>query len=173
MKDIGTLRELISHMQWADALVWSAALSNSEAADDLTLRSKLFHIHMVQRAFLSVWQAEPLVAPPSDAPDLLTTLADARHGYSQFSRVLSALDEVELERPVSLPWAGRFARRLGREAETPSLAETILQVAMHSTYHRGQVNARLRELGIEPPLTDYIAWIWFGRPEPQWPAPSQ
>jgi uncharacterized damage-inducible protein DinB len=43
---------------------------------------------------------------------------------------------------------------------------------MHSTYHRGQVNARLRELGIEPPLTDYIAWIWFGRPEAEWPALS-
>jgi hypothetical protein len=27
------------------------------------------------------------------------------------------------------------------------------------------VNARLRELGAEPPLTDFIAWIWFGKPQ--------
>jgi uncharacterized damage-inducible protein DinB len=49
------------------------------------------------------------------------------------------------------------------------MAETARQVAMHSMHHRGQVNARLRELGAEPPLVDYIAWIWRGRPEPMWP----
>lgn len=168
MKDIGTLRELFSHMQWADALVWSAALSNSVAADDLALRGKLFHIHMVQRAFLSVWQARPLISPPSDSPDLLTTLKDARGYYSELEAFLSALGEDELERPVALPWATGFARRMGRAPATPSLAETLLQVAMHSTYHRGQANTRLRELGIEPPLTDYIAWVWFSRPDPHW-----
>jgi uncharacterized damage-inducible protein DinB len=172
MKDLGALRELIQHMQWADALVWSAALSNPEAAGDLALRGKLFHTHMVQRVFLSVWQAVTLSAPPSDPPDLPTTLERARDYYSELTPFLDALDEAELERPVTLPWAARFAERLGREPATPTLAETILQVAMHSAYHRGQVNTRLRELGIEPPLTDYIAWVWFGRPEPEWPSLS-
>ncbi len=41
---------------------------------------------------------------------------------------------------------------------------------MHSTHHRGQVAARLRELGGEPPLVDFIAWLWWKRPEPEWPA---
>lgn len=48
------------------------------------------------------------------------------------------------------------------------LGETMIQVAMHSQYHRGQINTRLRELGAEPPLVDYIAWIWFGRPDAAW-----
>jgi uncharacterized damage-inducible protein DinB len=172
MIGIDGLRELINHMQWADALVWTAALSNSEAGSDLALRGKLFHTHMVQRAFLSIWQAAPLVPPTSDLPDLPTTLEVARAYYSDLSAFLPTLGEDQLKRPVMLPWAGRFAQQLGREPASPSLAETILQVAMHSTYHRGQVNARLRELGVEPPLTDYIAWVWFGRPEPQWPALS-
>lgn len=172
MKDLGTLRELIHHMQWADALVWSAALSNPEAAGDLALRGKLFHTHVVQRAFLSVWRGEAPGRPPSEPPDLPTTLQSVRDYYSELTPFLDALGEGELGRPVALPWAGRFAQRLGREPATPSLAETLLQVAMHSTYHRGQVNARLREVGVEPPLTDYIAWVWFGRPEPRWPALS-
>jgi uncharacterized damage-inducible protein DinB len=169
MKDIESLRELIQHMQWADALVWSAVFSNSGGADDLALRGKLFHTHMVQRAFLTVWAEETLNAPPSEPPDLPVTFKSARDYYTDLSAFFSKLDEDELERPVALPWAGGFARRVGREPATPTLVETILQVVMHSTYHRGQVNARLRELGIEPPLTDYIAWIWFGRPEAQWP----
>jgi uncharacterized damage-inducible protein DinB len=172
MKDIDSLRELVEHMQWADALVWAAALSNSGAADDLALRGKLFHTHMVQWAFLSVWDDRTLAAPPSESPELPETLKAARDYYSELAAFFSALGEDELKRPVALPWAGGFARRIGREPATPSLAETILQVVMHSTYHRGQVNTRLRELGIEPPLTDYIAWIWFGRPEAQWPALS-
>jgi len=35
--------------------------------------------------------------------------------------------------------------------------------------HRGQVAARLREIGGEPPLVDFIAWVRLGRPEPVWP----
>ncbi len=53
-----------------------------------------------------------------------------------------------------------------------TLAETVLQITSHTTYHRGQVNMRLRELGAEPPLTDFIAWIWLGRPEAEWEANS-
>jgi uncharacterized damage-inducible protein DinB len=59
--------------------------------------------------------------------------------------------------------------RFGREPVPTTMRETMLQVAMHSTYHRGQVNARLRELGAEPPLTDYIAWLWMGKPAAEWP----
>jgi uncharacterized damage-inducible protein DinB len=173
MKDIESLRELVAHMQWADALVWAAALSNSGAADDPALRGKLFHTHMVQRAFFSVWNAATFKPPASaEPPGLPVTLKSARDYYTDLATFFSALGADDLERPVALPWAGGFAARLGREPATPTLAETILQVVMHSTYHRGQVNTRLRELGIEPPLTDYIAWIWFGRPEPQWPTLS-
>ena len=173
MKDLEGLRELARHMQWADALVWAAALSDAGAAGDPGLRGKLFHTHIVQRAFLSVWHGGALTPPPSDPPDLPALLGSARGYYTGLSAFLSTLGGEELVRPVELPWAGRFARRLGREPATPTLAETLLQVVMHSTYHRGQSNARLRELGVEPPLTDYIAWVWFDRPDPQWPAPSR
>jgi hypothetical protein len=27
------------------------------------------------------------------------------------------------------------------------------------------VNARLREMGGELPLVDFIAWVWFGKPD--------
>jgi uncharacterized damage-inducible protein DinB len=46
--------------------------------------------------------------------------------------------------------------------------ECLLQLALHTAYHRGQVATRLRERGSEPPLTDFIAWIWMHRPAPDW-----
>ena len=51
----------------------------------------------------------------------------------------------------------------------PYYAESLVQVAMHTTYHRGQVATQIRALGGEPPLTDFVAWIWIGKPEPSWP----
>jgi uncharacterized damage-inducible protein DinB len=76
---------------------------------------------------------------------------------------------MDSNRPIVMPWIEMFEKRLGRKAETPTFYETLLQVSMHSTYHRGQVNTRLRELGAEPPLTDFIAWVWLGKPAAEWP----
>jgi uncharacterized damage-inducible protein DinB len=44
----------------------------------------------------------------------------------------------------------------------------MLQVASHSTYHRGQINTRFRELGGEPAIVDLIAWVWLGKPKASW-----
>jgi len=46
----------------------------------------------------------------------------------------------------------------------------MYQVIIHSTHHRGQVNSRIRELKGEPPLVDFIVWIWLGKPAAAWPA---
>ncbi|MGH9902557.1 MAG: DinB family protein, partial [Pyrinomonadaceae bacterium] len=59
--------------------------------------------------------------------------------------------------------------RIGRAPATTTAGETALQVVLHGTYHRGQVNARLKEVGGVPPLVDYIAWLWLGRPAAEWP----
>lgn len=77
-------------------------------------------------------------------------------------------DAAALERPIGTPGLEPYEQQLGRRFDRPSLAETIMQVVTHSAYHRGQLAARLRELGGEPPLVDYIAWIWFGRPGAEW-----
>jgi uncharacterized damage-inducible protein DinB len=167
--NIEDLRDLAAHMQWADAQVWAVALSKAEAGDDASLRAKLSHTHGVQRAFICVWQNVPVVRPPSEPPDLATTLAAARAYYEDLALFLDALGEEELARTVLLPWSKGFTEYLGREPSATTLAETMTQVVMHSTYHRGQVNTRLRELGVEPALTDYVAWLWFGRPAPRWP----
>jgi len=165
---LSLLRELYAHMQWADALVWRAVLALPAAEHDAPLREKLVHVHMVQRAFLSVWRGQG----PDFREDFESLAEVAQWGREYHDAVLpfvEAFDETALDRPMVMPWAGRFAARLGRDAEATTLRETLMQVVLHSTYHRGQVNARLRELGGEPPLTDYIAWIWIGKPPAEWP----
>lgn len=37
-----------------------------------------------------------------------------------------------------------------------TVAEILLHIANHGTYHRGQIASWLRRAGLEPPVTDYI-----------------
>lgn len=171
--NLDDIKGFFAHMEWADAQVWTAALSDAAAAGgDAALRAKLSHTHGVQRAFLCVWQGVTVVRPPAVPPDLRTTLDAARSLYGDLAQFVPALGEEDLARPTVMPWAKGFEEYLGREPTVTTLAETMTQVVLHSTYHRGQVNTRLRELGVEPPTTDYIAWLWFGRPAPGWPDAS-
>jgi uncharacterized damage-inducible protein DinB len=167
---LDTLRELMLHMEWADACVWRALHAHPAAVRDPRLRDLLLHLHGVQRAFLVMWKGQSLdpAVVNAAASDLIALEPLVRAYYRDLHATVASFDDTTLRRPIVTPGLKHYERQMGRRFETPTLAETMLQVASHSTYHRGQVNARLREVGGEPPLVDYIAWIWFGRPAPDW-----
>jgi uncharacterized damage-inducible protein DinB len=92
-------------------------------------------------------------------------------GHSYYREIFSHLEsqtEDVVSKTMTLPWAEIVERELGRQPESISISETMLQIPMHSQYHRGQINARLRAVGGEPPRVDYIVWNWLGRPEADW-----
>ncbi|HEY5609786.1 MAG TPA: DinB family protein [Thermoanaerobaculia bacterium] len=161
--------DLYRHMAWADATVWRVALATPECQGDEKLKTLLHHVHMVQRAFFSVWtQTQPEYPEASEFPDLLSIAAWGREIHQKLAPFVDAIHDDQLDDPVILPWAKRLTERFG-QPEATRFRETLLQIPMHSQYHRGQANIRLRELGAEPPLVDYIAWVWFGRPPASWP----
>jgi uncharacterized damage-inducible protein DinB len=164
-----TIRDLFAHMAWADAEVWRAVLAAPPAAADPVVYERLRHIHMVQRAFLGAWR-DAFADPRGEVFEDLPALARwGREYHSEVAAYLGGLEGLSLDAPIALPWARMMTEILEREIETPTLGETMLQVPSHTTYHRGQINADLRRLGGEPPLVDFIAWVWFGKPEPVWP----
>lgn len=173
MMTLDLLRELMAHMEWADARVWSSITADAKALDDVALIDRLFHLHTTQQAFLSVWRGDVLALPGRSAlVDPHAVREWARQSYPQAMSFVESLDAQRLSISVVMPWADRLMQKAAGQSAVgvPTLAETILQLTAHSTHHRGQVLAQLRQLGIEPPLTDFIAWIWFGRPAPEWPS---
>ena len=162
---LDALRELFRHMEWADATVWRAVLAHPPAARDARLRELLVHLHGVQRAFLQMWIGQPVLPPPAERfPDVAGIQMWASAYYPELVAWLDQIDAADLSRIIEMPWLREYEEHLGRRFDRPTLAETMFQVTSHTTYHRGQVNVRLREIGGEPPLVDYIAWVWFGRP---------
>jgi len=75
---------------------------------------------------------------------------------------MESIADARLSEEITIPWAPKEGR------STLAVLEALTQGAMHSHYHRGQNATRLREMGGEPPTTDYIVWVWKGRPEADW-----
>jgi len=170
MSNLAFVRPLYTHMEWADALVWQRILATPAAASDEKLHALLLHIHMVQHAFLAIWKADAFdYAELSKERDLPALLQWARDAHLKIKAHVDGLEDAHLDADLKLPWSDRLVKALGRTAAPTTLGETMLQVPMHSLYHRGQVNLRLRELGGDPPLVDFIAWLWLEKPAPEWP----
>jgi uncharacterized damage-inducible protein DinB len=165
MPDLQTINDLFGHMQWADATVWRTVFDNPVAIGDARLRSSLYHLHVVQRAFLKMWRYESFEEPFPQFTSTIELHGWSKGYYDEARAYLNGLGVEGLAQTAPQPWTELIATRIGRTPEATSIGETALQVVMHSTYHRGQVNAQLRTLGGEPPLVDYITWLWLGRPE--------
>jgi uncharacterized damage-inducible protein DinB len=162
------LQDLYRHMEWADAEVWRAVLASPAAGEDAVIREKLHHIHLVQRGFLDGWRGQkPKFRELPELESHEATIRWARENHRLMQEHVAAarnLDDVFV-----VPWQKWIEEAIGGKPGPTTYGESMLQVVMHSLYHRGQVNTRLREVGAVPPLVDYIAWLWRERPAPRWP----
>jgi len=164
-----TYEELIRHMEWADAQVWRAVMDDPSAGGDAELKERLHHIHLVQAVWLQIWRGEEMkVRAISEFEDLEALLAWARSYYAELPAAVAGLSGDRLAEELQLPWRADLEQRFGKV--WPShVGESLTQVILHTMHHRAQVSTRLRALDVEPPMVDYLAWIWQGRPQTQWP----
>lgn len=163
------LQGLFAHMEWADALVWRTILAERVVGDDDYVVESVVHLHMVQRAFLSVWRGEEVAMPSrADFGGLVEIRDWARSYHPDAVGFLGELTEERLDENVSLPWTDFIEKEIGGPPAPASLGDTVYQVAAHSAHHRAQINRRIREVGGSPSLVDYIGWVWRGRPAAEW-----
>ena len=98
---LDALRELLRHMEWADATIWRATLAHPAAVADSRLRDLLLHLHGVQRAFLTMWTSQPLVfAKREDLPDIAAVHSWSQPYYGELSSFIATIDEASLSRTI-------------------------------------------------------------------------
>ncbi len=168
--DRRTLVELYRHMEWADAVVWDMVVSSPAAQGDARVGELLYHVHLVQHAFLRTWRGEPRDTPFPTFDDLSALMQWGLDYHREAAAYLAGTAEATLDTPMPVAWAEMVEAAIGRPPEPTTFRDTVLQVPLHSLHHRAQLNTRLRELGLAPTIIDYIAWVWFGRPAAAWPA---
>lgn len=95
MFTVKSLRELYSHMEWADARVWSVILGAERASNDEVVKKKLVHIHLVQRVFLNTWTNQPWEAPNfQDIPNLAAVWRWANPYYAEVKKFFASVDHA-------------------------------------------------------------------------------
>jgi len=169
MSNSDNISSLLNHMKWADAEVWKKVLSFPSAENDERIKKLLYHLHQVQYAFYFLWNEQPLEIPKPEEFTDLKSIAKWGIDYQQkLNEFLSSEKANEKDKIVQIPWSVFIERKIGKKVIPATLEETMMQVTSHSTYHRGQINTRFRELGGEPASVDFIVWIWLGKPKEDW-----
>lgn len=145
-----TFRRLWDHLAWADERLL-AALEVSASPPSEAIR-EYAHILGADDNWLARLEGRPATVPVWPQMELPALRRFAQDLHASYSRYLAALDATQLMRDVV------YSTTDGRTFATP-VRDILLQVAMHAQYHRGKVNLLLRQAGLEPAATDYIAFV--------------
>jgi uncharacterized damage-inducible protein DinB len=157
---LAALRRFFAYNEWANARVFDAAgrVSRDQFTKDLgssfpSIRDTLAHLAGVEWVWLRRWKGESPSATPgwmaaSDVDTLRTHLHEVESERAAF---LDALNESDLQRRIA------YINFKGERWEY-SLADMLLHLVNHSTYHRGQVVTMLRQVGAAAPATDFLVY---------------
>jgi uncharacterized damage-inducible protein DinB len=155
------LRDLLAHAEWANAVFFDA-WGRSPAREHEEIRRRVGHIIGVQQGFLAVLHGQTPSGPPGGLPQSFDELkARAHKSHDGLCEFGTSLDSGILTNTVVIPWFPDPPCEV-------TIAEAIVQVAMHSQHHRGQCMTRLKDFGGEPKNVDWIIWLWKQKPPAIW-----
>jgi len=155
---LATLNELFDHNYWARdrQLQACAGLTGDQFLRPLgnsypSLRDTLTHLLAVEWLWLERWRgrAPRTLLAPEDLPTLAALSQRWRTVEREMREYLAGLSEEALERPAT------YVNTRG-QTWTYTLWRMILHLLQHQSYHRGQVTALLRQLGVQPPKVDFL-----------------
>lgn len=160
------IQDLFGHQEWADAELWKAVEACPGALGKEDISKRFRHFHSTQYAYLLLLRGENpdvrnFISRYGEAVAIQTVKQNAIETHRELAKFLADLPESKLEEKVFIPW-------FKDPTFIVTTSQALVQVAMHSQYHRGQNAMRLREVGGTPPTTDLVLWIWKGRPKAEW-----
>jgi uncharacterized damage-inducible protein DinB len=143
------LKDLAQHQAWADAQHWKTLHANAALLADADIRKRLNHMTTACEMLSALARGEaPDAAGMKDRESVEELEAAMRKATEGLAATLVSAD---LDKMIALPRGpkGPF--------EAPA-GVLLLQALTHSQHHRGQNASRMRELGVTPPMTDFVVW---------------
>ena len=153
---IAYFRRLYAHAEWADA----RTLRSMVDAENLPAHAVELFAHVLGAEH--VWLSRLRGTAPRTAVWSGLSLAECdaqmRDNHAGYAALLGALADADLDAPIA------YQNSAGQEF-TSTRSEILTQVAMHGSYHRGQIAALIRAAGDTPQPTDFIGFT-RGAPSP-------
>ncbi len=160
MISLEALRELYDYNFWArdQQLAACRSLSDEQLARPLgssfgSLRDTLKHLLGAEWVWVERFNGRNPRTFPA-AQELQSLEAIRTHWQSveaEIRNFLAALKPEALARPLTY-------QNFKGETWTYPLWQTLVHLANHGTYHRGQVTMALRQLGATPPAIDFLVY---------------
>jgi uncharacterized damage-inducible protein DinB len=142
-------KRLAAHARWADTALLAGLRSHPDVPADV-LR-EFAHVLGATEVWLSRLEQRAARAVVWPTLSLAEAHALAESVHAGWAAYLQTLREDLLDEPVP------YTNTAGQAFRTP-IAEILLQMALHGQYHRGKINLLLRQAGLTPVPTDYIAF---------------
>jgi uncharacterized damage-inducible protein DinB len=155
---LSALKEMFAHNYWARdrQLQVCSALIDEQFLRPLgnsfpSVRDTLVHLLAVEWLWLERWrgQSPRVLLSPEEFPTLAVIRVRWQTVEQEMKEYLAALPDEILEQPITC---------VGTRGNTWTYAlwRMMIHLLEHQSYHRGQVTALLRQLGVEPPTVDYL-----------------
>ena len=160
MHTIASIRELFDYQEWAHERIFTALrqLSDEQYTRTLvssypTIRETMSHMMFAEWLWLERMKGQSPTAQPdwTTDPSVATLDAKGRETASERRALLDVLSDAAVNAPLDY-------RNMKGVSSTNLLADVLIHVVNHTTYHRGQVVTMMRQVGGVPPNTDYIAY---------------
>lgn len=147
---IGYVRRLADHCLAADATL-AESLRTAASVPDAVVR-EYAHILGSEENWLARLEgraARAAIWPSGGLSEVLQLRGTVAESYRAY---LASLRGADLDRMVS------YRNSAGLEFST-GIGDILFHVMLHGQYHRGKVNLLLRQGGLPPVPTDYIAFV--------------
>jgi uncharacterized damage-inducible protein DinB len=148
MKDHFT--RLFQHLEWADARV----LESLRLAQNPQKRAQDLYAHILGPEHVWLSRINGTTRRVDVWPVLTLDECEGlgKENTAGFRDLVSRLTPDLLEKPITY-------RNSAGDEFTSTVEDILTHVAMHGSYHRGQIAASLRAGGDSPSPTDYIAFV--------------
>jgi uncharacterized damage-inducible protein DinB len=164
--NLAEVKDLFSYTEWANDLAMDAAakLPDEHLRRDVGISHKsifgtLVHMAGAEWIWLERWNGRSpakAVAWSSWSTEACGDLATLRERWRDLidsrARFISGLNEEQLEAELAF-------KLLSGDASSMRLVHQMQHVVNHATMHRGQIVGMIRQLGIDPPATDFIFYV--------------
>ncbi|MGO9012592.1 MAG: DinB family protein [Bryobacteraceae bacterium] len=157
-KSLATVNEMFDYNYWARDRQLQACegLTEEQFLRPLgnsfpSLRDTLTHLLAVEWLWLERWRGRSprTLLSPTELPTLAALSQRWQIVEREMREYLAGLSEEALERPLTYV-------NTGGQAWTYALWRMIQHLLHHQSYHRGQVTALFRQLGVQPPQVDFL-----------------
>lgn len=145
-----TIQKMYEHLNWANQRILET-LQNMED-ENQQVRRLFSHILYAEQVWIARLQGmDSSQLPIWSEADIAVCAELVRKNEENFTAFFANLSSSDLDSLIC------YKNSKGKEFKTS--IRDILNVALHGHYHRGQINTRLREEGIEPVNIDFITFV--------------